>query len=119
MIPRKRLSAAAASFGPEESDSDSERTGCYLAGGILRLSAAARASACLRRSVTTKRGTALACGSSGVCDAFADLKALRPSTDELLTAARWARTHDPSGGFLGELQSALTTLGVEVSDGDI
>ena len=50
---------------------------------------------------------------------LADLQALRPSTDELLTAARWARTHDPSGGFLGELRSALTTLGVEVRDGDI
>ncbi len=50
---------------------------------------------------------------------FADLRALSPSEDELLTAARWARTHDTSEGFLGELQSALTMLGVEVGDGDI
>lgn len=50
---------------------------------------------------------------------FADLQALRPSADELLTAARWARTHDPSAGFLAELRSALNTLGVEVRDGDI
>jgi len=50
---------------------------------------------------------------------FADVQALRPSANELLTAARWARTHDPSAGFLGELQSALNTLGVEVRDGDI
>ena len=28
-----------------------------------------------------------------------DLRALRPTASELLQAAQWARTHDPSGGF--------------------
>ncbi|MDX6649354.1 MAG: hypothetical protein QOJ97_1305 [Solirubrobacteraceae bacterium] len=50
---------------------------------------------------------------------FADLQALRPIRDELLTAARWARTHDPSEGFRAELAGALQLLGVEVRDGDL
>lgn len=48
-----------------------------------------------------------------------DLRALGPSRDELLTAARWTRTHDPSLGFLGELRGALALLEVEVDDGDL
>lgn len=43
----------------------------------------------------------------------ADLRALDPTADELLQAARWTRTHDPSEGFRGELVAALTHLGVE------
>jgi hypothetical protein len=30
---------------------------------------------------------------------FSDLQALEPSEAELLAAARWSRTHDPSDGF--------------------
>lgn len=45
-----------------------------------------------------------------------DLRALRPTADELLQAARWARTHDPSEGFRQELTSALAHLGVEDAD---
>lgn len=45
-----------------------------------------------------------------------DLQALNPARDELLTAARWTRTHDPSEGFLAELQRALAYLGVEDAD---
>lgn len=42
-----------------------------------------------------------------------DLRALSPSKDELQTAARWARTHDPSEGFAGILKQVLSHLGVE------
>jgi Nucleotidyl transferase AbiEii toxin, Type IV TA system len=42
-----------------------------------------------------------------------DLRALGPSRAELLEAARWAITHDPSPGFRGELLEALAFLGVE------
>jgi hypothetical protein len=43
----------------------------------------------------------------------ADLRALVPTSDELLAAARWSRTHDPSEGFRGQLLDALAYLGVE------
>ena len=33
-----------------------------------------------------------------------DLRELQPSDEELLDAARWARTHDPSEGFIFGLQ---------------
>jgi Nucleotidyltransferase of unknown function (DUF6036) len=42
-----------------------------------------------------------------------DLRALRPTRDELLLAARWATTHDPSEGFRQELLAALAYLGIE------
>lgn len=45
-----------------------------------------------------------------------DLRALEPTRDELLAAARWAATHDPSEGFLHELTAALAYLGVEDAD---
>lgn len=48
-----------------------------------------------------------------------DLHALGPSSDELVAAARWTRTHDTSVGFLAELRSALAHFGVEVDDGDL
>ncbi len=50
---------------------------------------------------------------------FADLRALQPTVDDLMTAARWTRTHDPSPAFLDELRRILTLLGVEVDDGDL
>jgi hypothetical protein len=43
----------------------------------------------------------------------ADLRALEPTSDELLAAARWSRTHDPSEGFREQLLAALAYLGVE------
>lgn len=46
----------------------------------------------------------------------ADLRALEPTSDELVTAALWARTHDPSEAFLEELEAALTHLGVDDVD---
>lgn len=46
----------------------------------------------------------------------ADLLALSPSHVELLAAARWALTHDPSEGFRQELEAALRHLGVEDAD---
>lgn len=45
-----------------------------------------------------------------------DLRALEPSEEELIAAARWARTHDPSEGFRSELQLVLAHLGVEDVD---
>jgi hypothetical protein len=45
-----------------------------------------------------------------------DLRALAPTRDELLRAARWARTHDPSPGFLGLLLDALRHFGVDDAD---
>lgn len=43
----------------------------------------------------------------------ADLLALAPSPDELLGAARWARSHDPSEGFRSPLLQALRHFGAE------
>ena len=43
----------------------------------------------------------------------ADLRALDPSADELLTAARWTRTHDPSEGYRMALGQVLAALGVD------
>lgn len=45
-----------------------------------------------------------------------DLRALRPTEEELLAAARWSRTHDPSESFRRELLGALEHLGVEDAD---
>lgn len=47
---------------------------------------------------------------------LADLVVLRPTNDELLAAARWTRTHDPSDGFRHELRLALQHFGVEDVD---
>ena len=42
-----------------------------------------------------------------------DLGALEPTAGELVVAARWAQTHDPSAGFRAVLVLVLTDLGVE------
>jgi hypothetical protein len=42
----------------------------------------------------------------------ADLRALGPTGEELVTAARWARSHDPSEGFRSVLVQVLADLGV-------
>jgi hypothetical protein len=46
----------------------------------------------------------------------ADLRALSPTRAELLAAARWTRTHDPSEGFHEQLLAALAYLGMEDVD---
>jgi hypothetical protein len=43
---------------------------------------------------------------------FDDLNALGPTKNELIEAARWARTHDPSEGFRGELIALLRVMGI-------
>lgn len=48
----------------------------------------------------------------------ADLRALEPTPEELLSAARWTRTHDPSEGFRQELVAVLAHLGVTDVDLD-
>lgn len=47
---------------------------------------------------------------------FQDLRDLRPSRDELTSAARWTTTHDPSAGFHELLISILERLGVDDAD---
>lgn len=42
-----------------------------------------------------------------------DLPELRPDRDELLAAARWTMTHDPSPGFRSLLVDTLGQLGLE------
>lgn len=42
-----------------------------------------------------------------------DLRALNPTSDELLAAARWSRTHDPSEGYRDGLVRVLAHLGVD------
>lgn len=46
----------------------------------------------------------------------ADLRRLRPTRDELLAAARWTRTHDPSDGYRDMLVAALEHFGVDDAD---
>ncbi|MGZ4232018.1 MAG: nucleotidyl transferase AbiEii/AbiGii toxin family protein [Solirubrobacteraceae bacterium] len=45
-----------------------------------------------------------------------DLRALEPTRDELVQAARWSRTHDPSDGYRQMLEQALEYLGVHGAD---
>lgn len=46
----------------------------------------------------------------------ADLRALQPTREELIAAAKWTTTHDPSPGFRMMLMHALRKLGVEDVD---
>jgi len=45
-----------------------------------------------------------------------DLRRLDPSEHELIAAARWTRTHDPSPGFRDGLEQVLRFLGVKDVD---
>jgi len=45
-----------------------------------------------------------------------DLRALTPSREELIQAARWTRSHDPSPGFREMLERALHYLGADDAD---
>jgi hypothetical protein len=47
---------------------------------------------------------------------FQDLRDLEPEHDHLLSAARWARSHDPSPGFRALLVETLRALGLEDAD---
>jgi hypothetical protein len=44
-----------------------------------------------------------------------DLRRLLPTRDELLAAATWAATHDPSEGFARVLGGVLASFGVQMS----
>jgi Nucleotidyltransferase of unknown function (DUF6036) len=46
----------------------------------------------------------------------ADLRALSPTKDELLAAARWSRLHDPSEGYERVLREVLAHMGVRDAD---
>jgi hypothetical protein len=50
---------------------------------------------------------------------YSDLVALDPTNEELLLAARWTRTQDPSPGYLGELLRILALLGLDASHADL
>lgn len=50
---------------------------------------------------------------------FQDLQALAPTQGELISAARWTITHDPSEGFRSGLLAALAALGVSNADRDL
>lgn len=45
-----------------------------------------------------------------------DLRALSPTEEELLAAARWSRSHDPSEGYVQMLRDVLAHLGVDDVD---
>jgi len=42
-----------------------------------------------------------------------DLEALQPTHQELLDAAHWSRSHDPSEGYLSVLERVLAHFGVD------
>jgi hypothetical protein len=46
----------------------------------------------------------------------ADLRALEPTREELIGAAHWSQSHDPSEGYRQELVRILTAFGVEDAD---
>jgi hypothetical protein len=48
-----------------------------------------------------------------------DLRELQPGLDELLAAARWTMTHDPSPGYRSLLVDTLRRLGVEGADASL
>lgn len=60
---------------------------------------------------------AMADGTAGKHEA--DQRDLNPSRDELIAAARWTQTHDPSEPFREELLKALAALGVDDAARDI
>lgn len=47
---------------------------------------------------------------------LADLELLQPTPEELIAAGRWARTHDPSPGFLSLLKEAFAYFKVDNGD---
>lgn len=47
---------------------------------------------------------------------FQDLRDLEPTHEDLVAAARWARSHDPSPGFRALLVEALSALGLKDAD---
>jgi hypothetical protein len=49
----------------------------------------------------------------GVGKHESDLRALQPTERELLAAARWSRTHDPSEGYRDVLGEVLRAFGVD------
>ena len=48
-----------------------------------------------------------------------DLRELDPTADELLAAARWTFTHDPSPQFRSEMVATLNALGLEEADASL
>jgi hypothetical protein len=86
----------------------------------------------MSRVVTRSYGTALVADFAGRFDQIhfklfalvdqgagrheADLRALRPTQDELTAAARWSITQDPSPGYRSVLVDALRALGVDDAD---
>jgi uncharacterized nucleotidyltransferase DUF6036 len=86
----------------------------------------------MTRVVTRQYGTALAVHFAGRVDQIhfklfamvdqgggrheTDLRALEPTAEELMSAARWSITQDPSPGYKAVLADALRYLGVDDAD---
>jgi hypothetical protein len=64
---------------------------------------------CLKLHAATDRGDPL--GKHAL-----DLRALSPTRDELIEAAKWAQQHDPSAGFRSVLLQVLRDFGVNDAD---
>lgn len=50
---------------------------------------------------------------------LSDLRRLNPTRQELLDAARWSRTHDPSDGYRRDLMGLLRHLGVDDAEAEL
>lgn len=50
---------------------------------------------------------------------FTDLQVLSPTTQQLITAAAWTRTQDPSPGFLVELRRILCLMDLAAADAEL
>lgn len=48
-----------------------------------------------------------------------DLRLLEPTAEELVTAARWSMTHDPSEAYRGQLLALIRILGVPDADSQL
>jgi hypothetical protein len=66
----------------------------------------------VRRSPRTSELRCAAVDEGGPGKHEADLRALAPTEAELVEAARWSRSHDPSGAYADQLRRALQFLGV-------
>ena len=88
-----------------------ERVECRRFGGLTLQVAGRSDQICFKLYAAVDQG--------GGSKHASDLRKLEPTRDELLTAARWSRTHDPSEGYREALVATLIALGVEVGGADV
>jgi hypothetical protein len=73
----------------------------------------------MRRSICCSARWPISCRRSvGAARGFheTDLRALNPTQGELIAAARWSITQDPSTGYRSVLVDALRVLGIDDAD---